>query len=275
MDTVQRLALGLALGAAVAWLAYKARLLSPSGAVAAAAEGMLIFGLGGIPGAVLLLAFFISSSALSRLIRKRKARLEEKWEKGSRRDAGQVLANGGLAAGFMVVHALLPDAFWPWMGFAASLAAVNADTWATELGVFSPASPVLVTSGQQVEPGTSGGVSLLGSLASLAGATFIAMLAALLPPYRSVPGLSAAGLVLWITVAGMLGSLVDSVLGATLQAIYFCPACQKETERHPLHSCGTPTVPRRGLKWLNNDRVNFLCACAGALVGILLILSGR
>ena len=69
-----------------------------------------------------------------------------------------------------------------------------------------------------------------------------------------------------ISLAGLLGSLADSALGATLQAIYTCPKCQKETERHPLHSCGSPTTLAHGLSWLNNDWVNITCTLVGALL---------
>jgi len=71
-----------------------------------------------------------------------------------------------------------------------------------------------------------------------------------------------------VILAGVAGSLVDSLLGATVQAIYYCPACQKETEKHPLHHCGTPTRQVRGLKWLNNDWVNFFAHFSGALIAL-------
>lgn len=61
-------------------------------------------------------------------------------------------------------------------------------------------------------------------------------------------------------------------IGASLQAIYTCPACRKETEKHPLHSCGTPTTLIRGLAWLDNDWVNTACTLAGGLLAVMLFL---
>jgi len=182
-----------------------------------------------------------------------------------------VLANGGAAATFMLLHGVFPSAVWPWIGFAASLAAVNADTWATELGVLNRTPPRLVNTWKPVEPGTSGAVSWAGTLAALAGAALIALLAVFLTPAGWVEGVSPLALAGVLTAAGLAGSFFDSFLGATVQAIYFCPACAKETERHPLHTCGTPTGLRRGWPRLNNDWVNVLCGLVGAAVALVII----
>ena len=99
--------------------------------------GTLIFGFGGVPWAALLLAFFISSSLLSKMFSAKKVSLAEKFEKGSRRDWAQVLANGGAGAFLAVVGLLFAQDAWPWLAFAGAVATVNADTWATELGVLS------------------------------------------------------------------------------------------------------------------------------------------
>ena len=265
LQPVLQLILGFLFAALIAFAAYKARSLSRSGAWGALLEGTLIFGLGGWRWAVLLLAFFVSSSALTRTFAKRKAVLNEKFDKGGQRDIGQVLANGGIASIFAGLHFFFPHASWTWMAFAASLAAVNADTWATELGVLNPSMPRLITTWKPVERGTSGGISVYGTLAATGGAALIAVLAGLVRPsgtFWLVTGIASQG--------GLCGSLFDSLLGASVQAIYRCPYCDKETEKHPLHTCGTQTSQLRGWKWLNNDMVNLGCALLGAVIGIVL-----
>ncbi|NQU30005.1 MAG: DUF92 domain-containing protein [Anaerolineae bacterium] len=263
-----KLFLGFIFALIISILAYKAKSLDKSGAIAATLEGTLIFGLGGWEWAILLLTFFISSSALSKMFKKRKAHLQEKFDKGSRRDAMQVFGNGGLAALFAALHFFYSDALWPWLGFAAALAAVNADTWATELGVLAKTQPRLISNlRQKVEKGTSGGVSVTGTLASLAGAALIGILAGLFSSSGSI-----FPIFMLITLAGLLGALFDSLLGATIQAIYYCPICEKETERHPLHLCGSETRYFRGWKWLTNDWVNFACAGFGVLVAFTSLL---
>lgn len=261
MNLIPSLAIGLALGALITFLAWRSGSLTQSGAAAAAITGGLIFGLGGLPWAVLLLAFFISSSVLSRAFVRRKASISEKFAKGHRRDWGQVLANGGLGAVLVVIHTAFPEAGWTWLAFAGAMAAVNADTWATELGVLSEAEPHLITNGKRVPTGTSGGISALGTAAAAGGALLIALIGALFVPQVVFTQALAA-----VLMGGLAGSFFDSFLGATIQAIYYCPACQKETERHPVHACGTSTNQVRGWQWLNNDWVNFFCSAAGALV---------
>lgn len=263
-----QLTIGFILAAFVAYFAYRAHSLDKSGAFAATFVGTIIFGIGGWRWAILLLTFFITSSGLSRAFKKRKQGLSEKFSKGNERDAGQVFGNGGLATLFAALHAFYPESIIPWIGFAASLAAVNADTWATELGVLNPTPPHMITNlRKHVEKGTSGGISLWGTLASLLGSSIIALPAVLLSPTAPMN----ANYFLLLTVAGLAGSLFDSVLGATVQAMYYCPTDQKETEKHPLHTCGTQTVHIRGWKWLDNDLVNFACGAFGAVVALLLM----
>ena len=253
-------------------LAWRVKALSVSGALAAALVGGLIFGLGGVPWAVLLLVFFISSSLLSLTFTSKKSSASRKYAKDSRRDWAQVLANGGLGTLLVICSALFPTQNWLWLAYCAMLAAVNADTWSTELGVLSPNPPRLISSGKFVEAGTSGGISYTGSVAALAGSFLIAVFGVVLNPGQN-PAIPPELFVLMITLAGFLGAMIDSLLGATLQAIYFCPSCGKETERHPEHLCGTQTTLLRGWRWLNNDLVNFVCALSGAIIALLFLIA--
>jgi len=266
---------GVALSLAIGVVGYRRGALSGSGVVGALVTGTLIFGLGGWEWGVLLVAFFVSSSALSFYHAREKQGLAEKFAKGNRRDIGQALANGGGAALLALLSHLLPPLpppAPPWEGgtlwfvaCAGAMAAVNADTWATELGVLSSRPPRLITTGRRVEVGASGGVTWLGTGASLGGALFIGLLGGLgLLVLRQ--GWAPAGtLLLAATVGGLAGSLFDSLLGATAQAIYWCDACGKETERQ-VHRCGTETRLLRGWRWLGNDMVNLLASAVGALV---------
>ncbi len=271
MALIYQLLIGFALAALIGYLGYRRKALSRSGVVGAIITGGIIFGFGGLSGAALLLTFFISSSALSRFRETQKEALAEKFSKGSQRDMAQALANGGAAALCIIGYTLTHHPAW-WAAFAACLAAANADTWATELGVLSRTPPRLITNGKVVEVGASGGVSLLGTQAAFSGSLLVAIiayLAALFDPTLSTLRPSASLLLTTIAFAGLLGCLFDSLLGATVQAIYFCDQCQKETERHPTHRCGAPTRIFRGWGWLDNDWVNFLATTMGAVLAAL------
>ncbi|MEA3337863.1 MAG: DUF92 domain-containing protein [Chloroflexota bacterium] len=277
-----RFLVGLIISASIGWLAYKRGALSPSGVWGAIITGTVVFGFGGLTWGLVLVVFFVSSSLLSHFRRAQKLQLADKFAKGERRDLGQTLANGGVGALLALAVLLFIDLpgevrsgnplyVFLTLAYFGAIATANADTWATELGVLAPSRPRLITTGKEVPAGTSGGVTWQGSLAALAGGTFIGASAFLI---IQVASLATSGqllmadlpVILIAGLAGFLGSMVDSLLGATLQRVYWCDTCQKETER-PVHSCGTTTSPRRGWGWLNNDVVNFLASAAGALIG--------
>jgi uncharacterized protein (TIGR00297 family) len=270
-----QLILGFLLSLLIAAVAYRAHSLSASGALAAIAEGTLIFGLGGWAWGLLLIAFFVSSSALSRVKGARKAGLAEKFAKTGRRDASQALANGGLGAALAVLSIFVLDTTPLFFAFVGAMAAVNADTWATELGVLSPRPPRLITTGRQAAVGTSGAISAWGLVAAAAGALFIGVCAAIFVVFGpDDPNLSylSLSLLVWIALlAGLVGALFDSLLGATVQGIYWCERDQKETEKR-IHTCGESTRLLRGWAWMDNEWVNFLCSCAGAVAAWLLFM---
>lgn len=249
-----QIAIAVVASFAIASLAYALRALSPSGALAAFAVGTVVFAVGGWPAAAVLLTFFLSASALSRLGVRRKRDLVD-WGKQGARDARQVLANGGVAA---VCVALSPLTTAPLLlAFAAALAAATADTWATEIGTLAQRARSVLTF-RPITRGISGGVSVPGTIAQVAGAALVAYVAFRihLAPFWPV------------AIAGVAGGLFDSVLGASAQSLRWCPRCARPCETNP-HVCGTPTAMFRGLSWIDNDAVNFLSTLFGAGVAVL------
>jgi uncharacterized protein (TIGR00297 family) len=149
----------------------------------------------------------------------------------------------------------------PWMAIGAgALAASAADSWGTEIGTLAARPPRSIVTWQPVLTGTSGGVSVSGTLASLGGAAFLGVLSIAVGWPRSVAAAAVVG--------GVAGALADSVIGATIQGRRWCRACGTETEQ-TVHRCGTPTEHRRGMRWLDNDAVNLASTVVGAAVAFL------
>ncbi|HEY3248655.1 MAG TPA: DUF92 domain-containing protein [bacterium] len=224
--TTQLLTGGL-LSAAAAGLGWRTHALTAGGALAAVVVGTAIYAFGGVSWAVLLLLFFATSSLLTF------AGGETKVPKPDRagRSAGQVLANGAVAAALAVLHAAGPT---PWVtaAYAGAIAAATADTWATEIGLLSKTPPRLITTGKICATGQSGGITWLGTRGGIAGAGVIA-----------VAGNLLMGTSVWgVLAAGAVAMFADSVLGATLEA-----------------------------RWrvLTNNTVNLLTTSIGALIAAL------
>jgi uncharacterized protein (TIGR00297 family) len=288
MGIFYRLVLGLILSTLIALAAYRRQALTQSGAMGAIVVGSSIFGFGGLVWGLVLIAFFVFSTLLSHYKEGLKEEIAaDKFEKGGQRDFWQALANGG--AGALIAAAAYLYFRNPVMfaAFVGAMATVNADTWATEIGVLSPLLPRLITTFEPVEPGTSGGVTGLGTLATALGALAIGLTGLILLAFDGLfrrVGLGALadpgpGRAAWLPavalVGGLAGSLTDSLLGATAQGIYYCPFCEKETEKR-VHTCGGETLYLRGWRWLSNDWVNFLSSLVGAAIaGLLWALAVR
>lgn len=258
-------ALLVALGWAAAFgaLSYGLRFLDLGGTLAASLLAFSVVGLGGWDWALPGFAFFVLSSLLSKLGRRRKASAVQA-EKGSRRDAGQVYANGGVAWVLLLVHVAAPQP-WLYWGFVGAFAAAAADTWATEIGTWVRGTTRSLRTWKPVEPGASGGVSLAGTLGALAGAaTVFAPL-----PFVATEQLAALGIgpaFAAVVLGGVLASLFDSALGATAQALYRDVRTQALTERAAtdLDERSVPNPLVRGWAWVTNDRVNLAGTLAGA-----------
>lgn len=249
--------IGAVLAAVIACAALIAGTLTFDGALAAFIVGTCTFGAGGIPGAAILLAFFITSVFLTRLRRERKRALET-VTKGGPRNAMQVFANGGVAT-VCILFAAHGDHAWL-LAFAGAYAAATADTWGTEIGTLARDRPRAIFDWRaEVPTGLSGGITVVGTIAEIAGAFFITWVAG---QFGILTDARQAALVLF---AGVAGAFIDSILGATLQAQRWCPQCGTACENDP-HACGTETILRRGRVWMTNDAVNFVATATGAFV---------
>jgi uncharacterized protein (TIGR00297 family) len=241
--------------AGVVGIAWRAGTLTGTGAVAAWTVGVLVLHGSGWAGGAVLAAFFISSNLVSRAAGQVPG--GDLDPKGDRRDVWQVYANGGPAA-LAALAAPSPTGLAIWL-VTTSLAAAAADTWATSIGARSRVPPRLLWSGQPVPVGTSGGVTLAGSMGAVAGAAIVA-----------ATGAFSTGLPLLFPVAtliGFAGMLADSLLGGLLQGRFHCSRCDQPSEWR-VHRCGSATVRRAGLAWLNNDGVNFLATALAAGAGL-------
>jgi uncharacterized protein (TIGR00297 family) len=272
----QRIFLGLLLSSLIGLLAYRRKSLTRSGVAGAIVTGTTTFGLGGWSWGFSLIFFFLSSTLWSHFREKEKERTAaDKFSKGSQRDIAQAAANGGVATMLAFGYGLsesAPETLRNALeaGYAGALATATADTWATEIGTLSSQTPRLITTGQPTPPGTSGGITLLGSVASALGALALGLVFWLLQGGRK----AKSALPMLSLLSGLAGSFFDSLLGATLQATYYCQHCDSETERQ-VHSCGRQTHLLRGRPWMNNDLVNFLATLFGSLVASITSLLWR
>ncbi|MFJ5715367.1 DUF92 domain-containing protein [Neobacillus sp. NPDC093127] len=237
---------------------YLLKSLTISGAVAAVLVGLAVYLGFGVNGLFLLGAFFLSSSLWSKYKSSQKRTIEEKLAKGATRDWRQVLANGGAAGLFSIIHYISDDSTWL-VGFAVSLASANSDTWASEIGSLSKKNPIYIRTFKRIDKGTSGAVSILGSLAALAGSLLISLISFWLFHLEFI-------FCLLIFLSGYFGNVIDTLMGAFYQQVFRCTHCGIETEKR-LH-CHLPTIRIKGSPIMDNDMVNFLSGFLAALMAI-------
>ncbi|QKJ29059.1 DUF92 domain-containing protein [Mucilaginibacter mali] len=230
------LLIGIFLLAAAAW-SYLAKKLTLAGAITGFAVGLLSYKGAGFTGLAMLTLFFSAGSWATGWQTKSKAEMNANEKRTGGRTAGQVLANGGMAAllgaaaWYMPAYAILLH-----LMMAGSLASAAADTLSSELGTVYGRRFYNVLSFKKDTKGLDGVISLEGTLIGVAGAILIAIVYAI--------GFGWGINIFWIILAGFIGNLTDSVLGATLE--------------------------RKGI--IGNNMVNFLNTVTGALVCYLLML---
>ena len=247
------------------FIAFKIRAISISGYGALIAICTTFIFLGQGLWLFTLFFMFLSSSLLTRFKKEKKKEFEDVVEKTGPRDFYQAFANLGIAAACILLYYFFNDQLFL-VALLSSVAAANADSWASEIGGLSKDQPILVTNFKPIEKGVSGGVTLLGTLGGIAGSGFIILsfqfISKLFGSFTFTKSQLCSAF-----MAGIFGFIFDSYLGATLQALYRNNVANRLTEQ---------SIPSnkliKGWRIINNDAVNFLTTLTSAIVGVLLYL---
>ncbi|KAJ2234003.1 hypothetical protein GGF40_002689 [Coemansia sp. RSA 1286] len=266
------------------------RSLSKSGALAAAFVGLSTASNDNLMFVAVLLAFFVSSTYWTKYQAREKKKIDPSFEKSSRRDWKQVLCNGGLGSVISLIYQynfdgcrpedmtaeqrrLMVLLTWAYIAFYACCAA---DTWASELGALSSNWPVLVTTLSPVPPGTNGAISKLGMLSSFAGGAAVG-LAADIALWIQYFGAYRSGAMPKIpynmlgSLLGTLGSLLDSLLGATIQASYLVKRqAVSDLSASELRQMGDVKLIA-GRNIVSNNMVNVLSSVSTTAIAILVL----
>jgi uncharacterized protein (TIGR00297 family) len=256
------LELGVALVPALIFMVVSTRLkwLTPGGAVTAALTGVWVLFFAGLDWLLPLFLFLIAGSVATRVLRSRVPAADRK--NGRPRDAVQVLCNGGI---FALAAAVLDHPVAA-IAMSVSVAISASDTLASEIGMAFRTKTRDVLNWRLVPPGLSGGVSLPGTMGALSGAFLFGLVGARLLHVMDV----FWPLVILITTGGMLGMLLDSVLGSALQPRY------RLADGTLSDVAGPNAVRISGRHWMSNDLVNLIgnAVVTGLIVVLLEVLHG-
>jgi uncharacterized protein (TIGR00297 family) len=204
----RRLALGLAINAAIAVAAHLARSIDLAGAFTAVAIGAAITAALGLPGLAVMVSFFVLGTLATKLGYRVKAARGIAQERGGARGWRHALANGAVPALVALLAATAPPDLRPLLvlAYAAAVATAAADTCSSEVGKAYGRRTYLITTLEPAAPGTEGAVSLEGTLGGLAGGLAVGAVGA-------ATGLFGWPAALLVGCAGLLGSLAESVIG--------------------------------------------------------------
>lgn len=183
-----------------------------------------------------LFTFFITSSKATKFRPNLKKKIEADFKEGGQRNWIQVLCNGGMGAQLSLLYLLdvgaserpinfINDyrASWLSLGILGVFSCCNGDTWASEIGTaLSKTDPILVTTLKKVPKGTNGGITVVGMISSVTGGLIIGLAQYIAIFYFSDKILWMYAppqwpIILFGALGGFLGSLIDSLLGATVQ----------------------------------------------------------
>jgi uncharacterized protein (TIGR00297 family) len=207
---VARFVPAMLVNAGFATVAYLEGAVTWSGVIVGSAIGVAIYLGAGWEGWVMLLATFAFAVIASKVGWQRKKELGIAEDREGRRGAGNALANCVTAAVAAIVAIVSPYQSAAWLALVTGLTAGAADTVASEIGKAWGRRTFLVVGFRPVPPGTSGAISLEGTIANVLAALALATLGAWL-------GLVAMNAVPLIAAAAVAGAFVESALGATLE----------------------------------------------------------
>lgn len=240
--------------AVVGTLALKVKVLDKRGVVIATLIGWPFYFFGGWQRFALIIVFFAVSVAFTRYKSDLKYKIEGALAKGRIRSWRNVLANGGVATIFALLYPL-SHSMLTLVGFVGSLSPATADILATEIGLLYDHEPRLITNlRKRVPAGTLGGVSTLGVYATLLGSFFIWLPTFLLGSSQPFDDLQRR-LLLAVIAGGFAGSILDSLLGASIQGLYKCPVCGMTTEKK--YHCGRHQTSSGDMEtWITTQRIS-------------------
>jgi uncharacterized protein (TIGR00297 family) len=272
----------------LAYRAVKKQTLTTNGAVAGFVVGFLLVATG-LRGMVLVYFYQLGSMA-TKYKKSTKAAVDATVLDSSVRGASQVLAVSLLATILSVLHAywhgnekpidfiMYPHASRLTSAVLAHHAVCLGDTLSSELGMLSTLSsspttttdrirrPILITQPWRTVPtGTNGGVSLQGTLWSFVGGAVIGFLTAAMDVVSGIPPVNTGRMIAYGAICGLSGSILDSILGATVQASYWDP----DTRRVYPHSKSVPRTVEHicGKPWLSNEQVNVASVAIVTFIG--------
>ncbi len=243
-------------------VALKKKWLTSGGVAMMFLQTYMIIIFGSLKLIIPMLLFFLLSSVISKVIDRIKGD-DTIEKKGSERDGWQVFANGSFPATLAVLGFFFPEL--PHLAlYSIAICAAVSDTWSSEIGALSKGDPISIFTLRKVPKGISGGVSLLGTLGGFGGSFFVALII-----WGLFSELLTFKMAMLIGFCGSLGTIIDSVLGALVQVKLRCSSCGKITESE--NHCGEKTNYHSGIKWINNDVVNWLSIGFTVIISAVII----
>ena len=231
-------------------IAYLKRALTMQALILAVSFSTLITYFGGLTSFIILVVVFLGS-IITKLFHKNK--------KSNKRKLIQIISNVGIGVLSLIIYKFTSNDLYLLI-YASVMAESLADTLASDIGVLSKSEPINILTFKKGERGLSGNISFLGLTSALIGSLLIGTI------YYIGMDKSITSFII-IILSGFLGSLIDSILGASIQVKYKCTKCKKITERK--EHCGKKTNYYKGIKWIDNNLVNLL---SNAIVFIILLI---